>query len=115
MTKTDLAKTPHLTRWFTALASLTQCQQVWGNFKWCSAVSKPAFAEKKSDNKKSEPKEKKEKVEKKKEEKKEGPSKEDKDKLKMELAEKALAEHNEKIKVWLEAPSSFDFEEFKRE
>jgi len=77
-------------------------------------VSTPAFAEKKADSKdKKETKEKKPKKEEPK--KQEGPTKEEKEKEKMEKAEKALAEHNEKIKVWLEAPCSFDFEEFKRE
>jgi len=101
------------------LASLTQSQQVWGNFKWCTSVNKPTFAKKEKEETKKEDNAKKEqpKKEKKKEEPKkaEGPSKEEKEKQKQLEAEKALAEHNEKIKVWLESPCSFDFEEFKRE
>lgn len=110
MLKQDLARTPHLTRWFTALASLKQTQAVWGNFKWCQKVNEPALVEKKDDGKKKDEGKKKEK----KVEEKKGPSKEDKEKAKMEAAERELELHNQKVKAWLELPIKFDFEEFKR-
>lgn len=120
MTKQDLSKTPHLTRWFSALASLSQSQSVWGSFKWCTKKVEPTLAECKKETKdhktsKDQGGKKDKKETKKKDDKpKEKNDKEEQDRLKMEKAEAELKEHNDKIKVWLDQEIKFDFEEFKR-
>lgn len=90
-----------------------------GAFKFCTSKIEPTLSAAKPENKEKAPKgEQADKGGKKKgAEKKEEPKKsdkEEKERLRQEKLEAELKAHDEKVKAWLEAPCTFDFEEFKR-
>jgi len=111
-----LSKLPNLTRWFTALVSLKESQEVLGSFKFCTKPLEPILIkkeEKKEEKKEKQPKKKEEKKEEKKDDNKKS-EKEEKERLRMEKIEAEKKVYDDSVKAWLEAPCKLDFEEFKR-